>query len=128
MVGATKAVVVSPTDGYGIYDSKLRFEVPTSKLGSDLPPVDAMAFLELDKLTPEPLCYSRASARPCRPGRPRASTWSGWPRIPLWPGGTILTRGSDGPRWPYGPANKDQSSLFSHHSLTRFKDYQAVFP
>jgi FKBP-type peptidyl-prolyl cis-trans isomerase SlyD len=45
-VGASKSVAVSPADGYGEYDPKLKFEVPRSKMGNEELPVDAMVQLQ----------------------------------------------------------------------------------
>lgn len=44
-VGASKSVSVSPADGYGEYDPELKFEMPTSKMGDQVPPLDAMVQL-----------------------------------------------------------------------------------
>lgn len=44
-VGATKSVSVAPADGYGEYDPKLKFLVPVSQMGADVPPVDMMVSL-----------------------------------------------------------------------------------
>lgn len=43
-VGAAKNVSVSPAEGYGEYESELKFVVPREKLGEDIP-MDAMVQL-----------------------------------------------------------------------------------
>lgn len=41
-VGAAKEVAVTPAEGYGDYDPTLKFEIPTSKIGGQAPPLDAV--------------------------------------------------------------------------------------
>lgn len=45
-VGASKNVSVAPAEGYGDYDPQMKFDVPTAKMGNDIPPVDAMVQLQ----------------------------------------------------------------------------------
>lgn len=44
--GTSKSASIPPADGYGEYDPKLKFEVPKSKMGEDVPPLDAMVQLQ----------------------------------------------------------------------------------
>lgn len=41
-IGAAKNVSVSPAEGYGEYDPALKFDIPTSKIGGQAPPLDAV--------------------------------------------------------------------------------------
>ncbi len=45
-VGATAEVTVPPALGYGEYDPKRKFEMPTEGLGNSLPPIGATVELE----------------------------------------------------------------------------------
>ena len=45
-VGEKKSVKVSPAEGYGEHDPKLRFPLPLDRLGDDVPPIGALLELE----------------------------------------------------------------------------------
>lgn len=45
-VGATADASISPEEGYGEYDPKLKFAIPSSKMGQEIPPVGALLQLK----------------------------------------------------------------------------------
>ena len=45
-VGATTEASISPSEGYGEYDPKLKFAVPASKMGNEIPPVGTLLQLK----------------------------------------------------------------------------------
>ncbi|MFA5507803.1 MAG: FKBP-type peptidyl-prolyl cis-trans isomerase [Vulcanimicrobiota bacterium] len=45
-VGATTEASVPPTEGYGEYDPKLKFAIPTERMGDEIPPLNALLQLK----------------------------------------------------------------------------------
>lgn len=45
-VGATTEASVPPAEGYGEYDPKLKFAIPTERMGDEIPPLNALLQLK----------------------------------------------------------------------------------
>lgn len=45
-VGASTKASVSPSEGYGEYDPELKFAMPKSRMGENVPPLDALVQLK----------------------------------------------------------------------------------